>query len=98
VFWTGGSLNPARSFGPAVIVGSFEGYHWLYWLGPLTGSLLAAAIYKLIKSLEYESANPDPENNPTPSRTRAATSGSISRHTTAVESPTDDEHRSKPGN
>ena len=29
VFFTGGSLNPARTFGPCVILGSFEGYHWV---------------------------------------------------------------------
>jgi len=61
VFWTGGSLNPARTFGPSVVVHEFARYHWIYWIGPLTGSLIAAIIYKLIKSLEYETANPDPE-------------------------------------
>jgi aquaporin related protein len=64
VFWTGGSLNPARSFGPAVVVHAFERYHWIYWVGPMTGSLLAVVLYKLIKALEYESANPDPESSP----------------------------------
>jgi len=34
VYFTGGSLNPARSFGPAVVTGTFEGYHWIYWIGP----------------------------------------------------------------
>ena len=29
VFFTGGSLNPARSFAPCVILRSFEGYHWV---------------------------------------------------------------------
>ena len=96
MFWTGGSLNPARSFGPAVVVKSFPGYHWLYWLGPLTGSLLAAAIYKLIKSLEYESANPDPEQVVPLPNTRQATSGSLSRHTTTVESPVANSDVGKP--
>lgn len=31
VYYTGGSLNPARSFGPCVAAVSFEGYHWIYW-------------------------------------------------------------------
>ncbi|KAK4690664.1 hypothetical protein P7C71_g6178, partial [Lecanoromycetidae sp. Uapishka_2] len=48
----------ARSFGPDVINAEFEDYHWIYWVGPLLGSLLAAGFYKLIKGLEYETANP----------------------------------------
>ncbi|GAB7351743.1 hypothetical protein MBLNU459_g2326t1 [Dothideomycetes sp. NU459] len=58
VFFTGGSLNPARSFGPAVVDRNFEGYHWIYWVGPVLGSLVAAGFYKFIKVLEYETANP----------------------------------------
>ncbi|KAG8534370.1 uncharacterized protein KY384_001215 [Bacidia gigantensis] len=61
VFFTGGSLNPARSFGPAVVNRSFDGYHWIYWVGPFLGALLAAAFYKFIKMLEYETANPSPD-------------------------------------
>ncbi len=70
VFWTGGSLNPARSLGPAVVVHSFESYHWIYWIGPMADSLLAVVLYKLIKALEYESANDDPEIGPVPPPTR----------------------------
>jgi aquaporin related protein len=58
VFFTGGSLNPARSFGPDVVLGRFDGYHWIYWLGPLLGAILAVIFYRLIKTLEYETANP----------------------------------------
>ncbi|KAL0261884.1 Aquaporin-1 [Diplodia seriata] len=58
VFFTGGSLNPARSFGPDVILHTFNGYHWIYWVGPALGALLAVALYRLIKALEYETANP----------------------------------------
>jgi len=58
VYYTGGSLNPARSFGPCVVVRIFEDYHWIYWIGPLLGSLLASGFYKFIKMLEYETANP----------------------------------------
>ncbi|KAL8766277.1 MAG: hypothetical protein Q9209_006909 [Squamulea sp. 1 TL-2023] len=61
VYYTGGSLNPARTFGPCVILRSFYHYHWstkLYWVGPILGALLASAFYKFIKILEYETANP----------------------------------------
>ena len=41
---TGASMNPARSFGPAVASGVFEG-HLIYWIGPLIGGVLAALLY-----------------------------------------------------
>ena len=53
VFFTGGSLNPARSFGPAVVVG-FTSYHWIYWVGPLLGAVLASGAYALIKWVRQE--------------------------------------------
>lgn len=58
VYFTGGSLNPARSFGPTVVDRAFAPYDWIYWLGPFLGSIIAAGFYKFIKVLEYETANP----------------------------------------
>ena len=40
--FTGASLNPARGFGPCVILRSFEGYHWIHWVGPGLGSFISA--------------------------------------------------------
>jgi len=57
VFYTGGSLNPARSFGPAVVSHTFSSYHWIYWVGPMLGAFLASAFYMFIKALEYETVN-----------------------------------------
>lgn len=37
----------------------FVSYHWIYWAGPVLGSIVAAGFYKFIKILEYESANPN---------------------------------------
>jgi aquaporin related protein len=58
VFFTGGSLNPSRSFGPCVVTREFPGYHYIYWFGPAMGTLLAWAMYKIVKSVEYETVNP----------------------------------------
>lgn len=58
VFFTGGSLNPARTFGPCVVTRNFPGYHYIYWFGPLMGTLLAWAMYKIVKSVEYQTVNP----------------------------------------
>ena len=37
---SGTSTNPARSLGPSVISGQWQGW-WIYWIGPLAGMLLA---------------------------------------------------------
>lgn len=58
VYYTGGSLNPTRSFGPAVAGTSFPGYHWIYWVGPLLGAAVAAGYYRFVKYFNYEEANP----------------------------------------
>jgi len=58
VYYTGGSLNPTRSFGPAVAGAYFPGYHWIYWVGPFLGSLLAAGYFRFVKFFNYEEVNP----------------------------------------
>lgn len=45
--FTGGSLNPARSFGPAVASGIFEGQA-VYWTGPILGAVAAALVYEML--------------------------------------------------
>ena len=56
--YTGSSLNPARSFGPAVAIPHFPGYHYIYWCGPIMGALMAAGYYHFVKLFKYEEANP----------------------------------------
>ena len=45
---TGASMNPARSFGPALVYMKWE-LHWIYWIAPLLGAGLAALIYEWIR-------------------------------------------------
>lgn len=50
---TGGSLNPARSFGPAILVGgSALAHYWVYVVAPLLGAAIAAFVAKAMGSEE----------------------------------------------
>src|SRR5213075_751907 len=44
---TGASMNPARSFGPAVASGVYEA-QLLYWAAPITGALAASLLYEFL--------------------------------------------------
>lgn len=44
---SGASMNPARSFGPALVAGIWF-YQWIYWIGPIIGAILGALIYQMI--------------------------------------------------
>ncbi|XP_056306510.1 aquaporin-8b [Danio aesculapii] len=43
---SGACLNPARALGPAVLT-NYWTHHWIYWVGPITGGLIAAALVRL---------------------------------------------------
>jgi MIP family channel proteins len=44
---TGGSVNPARTFGPALASGNWA-LHWVYWLGPMLGGGAAGLLYSRV--------------------------------------------------
>ena len=44
---TGASMNPARSFGPAIATNIWEG-HLIYWVGPIIGAVVGAQLYELV--------------------------------------------------
>ncbi len=42
--FSGGALNPAQVFGPAVISGHFD-FHYVWWIGPVSGAIAAGFFY-----------------------------------------------------
>ena len=69
---TGGSFNPARWFGPA-LVGNEWGGVWPYLVGPIVGSLLAAAVFRFV--LEAGGAAPTESPEPVEAVTDAELAG-----------------------
>lgn len=60
--FSGASMNPGRSFGPAVVAWDFTN-HWVYWLGPFLGAALAALVYDGV----FMSPAPPAGHQPVPS-------------------------------
>ena len=54
---TGASMNPARSFGPALASGIWTA-HWLYWIAPLLGAALAVVASQFLSPAEPIEADP----------------------------------------
>lgn len=61
--WTGCGMNPARSFGPAVVAGSFNSDHWIYWIAPLVGGILSVVYFSFLKVLKYNSVVLDQDSD-----------------------------------
>jgi aquaporin Z len=54
---TGTSVNPARSLGPALLVGGDAiGQLWLFWVAPIIGGIIAALVWRYV--LEEKEATP----------------------------------------
>ncbi|KAM4605250.1 aquaporin-1-like [Polymixia lowei] len=61
ISYTGCGINPARSFGPALIQESFDD-HWVYWVAPMGAGVLAALLYDYVLA---------PQGKPLSERTKA---------------------------
>ncbi|TAK94464.1 aquaporin, partial [Patescibacteria group bacterium] len=46
---SGGALNPARAFGPAVWTQDWA-TQWIYWVGPIVGATIAAVLYEFLRT------------------------------------------------
>ena len=51
----GASMNPAVSFGPAVVSWTWDN-HWVYWLGPFAGAAVAIFVYDVCFSVASHGA------------------------------------------
>ena len=55
----GASVNPARSFAPAVLSAYFSGdqwaiqQNWLFWVAPILGGLLAAVVDRVLRPASH---------------------------------------------
>jgi MIP family channel proteins len=52
---SGASMNPARSFGPALVSGLWTD-QWVYWIAPIVGAIIGALLYQFVRRPEAESA------------------------------------------
>ena len=53
---TGASMNPARSFGPALAAGEWTSF-WIYVVGPVVGAALGATAYQLVRGTKRSEAD-----------------------------------------
>ena len=66
---TGGALNPARAFGPAIASGAMT-RHFVFWIGPLVGGALGAAVQHFFLMRAAPSAEVAAHGGPAPSEKR----------------------------
>ncbi|KAJ0986087.1 hypothetical protein J5N97_004443 [Dioscorea zingiberensis] len=55
--FSGASMNPARSFGPALVSWNWTD-HWVYWIGPLIGGAFGGLVYDYVFLLKSHTPLP----------------------------------------
>lgn len=60
---TGASMNPARSFGPALLGGIWRA-HWIYWVAPITAMIAAARLYDWLRRARVRNVPSAPARSP----------------------------------
>jgi len=53
---TGTSMNPARSFGASVVSNQWDD-HWVFWVAPLLGGVLASCVYRIFSFFNIQALN-----------------------------------------
>ena len=70
---SGAVMNPARAFGPSVVQWDWPD-HWIYWVGPIVGAVIAALLYNDVL-LAGEVAGAGPSDRISPEHPREARGG-----------------------
>lgn len=65
---TGGSMNPARSLGPALFVNGSLDHLWIYIAGPVVGAVLAALAYEAVRAEPQHAKGAPDDLSPSSSR------------------------------
>jgi aquaporin Z len=73
---TGASMNPARSFGPAVAGAQWRA-HWVYWVAPVTAMIVAARSYEALRAAHPPRAMAPQAGKPTAAGREAPGGGGV---------------------
>ncbi|CAM9232943.1 unnamed protein product [Phaeothamnion confervicola] len=87
---TGCSINPARSFGPALVTGDWAN-QWIFWVGPLIGATIATLLFELVFRL------PEPRDRDNVADPPASSSAASNRSAVASAAYTDGGTRNSDG-